>query len=91
MDIIEKARKAAKENNIEIKRIFNVGSDEIFEIVTMTTPESEVSGDGFDDVIFGVNKKTNQEAFSTFMGLPNENGFEELDYNSLTYTEYNDI
>lgn len=85
MDIISKAKEAAKKQNKEIVRVFNVGSNDSFYLVTMITPESEKTGDGFDDLLFGVNKQTGKEVLSTYLGLPNEPGFENLRYGELSY------
>ena len=87
MDDEKRALKIAQDKYGNKARILSIGENDKYKLITITTPELERFGDGFDNPWLLINKETGQEIFDEGMIMDPIKGFEDFSYD-LDYTMY---
>ena len=83
MEYVEKALSAAQPDFTEQLYVEWIGEDDTYVVVFMSSEELDKSGDAFECPIFAVNKKTGQETYNYMAGIGDDDGFENLRFDTL--------
>lgn len=83
MEYVDKALSIAQPDFQETLYVDWIGEDDTYVVVFMSSDKLDKLNDAFECPIFAINKRTGQETYNFMAGIGDDEGFENLRFDSL--------